>query len=139
MYYFPRQCPRACYWPGPQTSDEDRERWFGGVDARMVITVESDWLERIRTVRLFRYTFGDSSFRLHDATAGHWVSRESVEPLSIDPVGDLLTVLTRSHVELRVTPSLMEIWRRLIQSTLEFSGTRLRNAKAGQKAGNPNA
>ena len=31
MYYFPRDCPRACFWPGPTTSDEDRERWFGGV------------------------------------------------------------------------------------------------------------
>jgi hypothetical protein len=129
MYYFPRQCPRASYWPGPQTTDEDRERWFGGIDARMVITVESIWLERIRAARLFRYTLPDSPFQLNDAIAGHWVSRQSVEPLSIEPVGDLLAALIHSNVELRVTPSLMEIWQRVIQSTLQFSGTRLRNAR----------
>ena len=137
MYYFARQCPRAGCWPGPQTTDEDREHWLAGVDARMVITVEAAWLERIRTTQLFRYTFPDSSFRLHDATAGHWVSRKSVEPVSTEPVGDLLTALARSNVELRVTESLIEVWREVIQSTLEFSGTRLRNAKGGKGPGNP--
>ena len=133
MYYFPHQCPRACYWPGPQTVDEDRERWFGGIETRMVIAVESVWLERIRRAQLFRYTFADSSFRLNDVTAGHWVSREAIEPLSVEPVGDLLTALIHSNVELRVTPSLIELWRRVIQSTLQFSGTRLRNATGWEK------
>ena len=30
--------------------------------------------------------------------------------------------------QLRVTPVLIDLWRRVIASTLEFSGTRLRNA-----------
>ncbi|MHB8576903.1 MAG: DUF6886 family protein, partial [Dehalococcoidia bacterium] len=33
LYYVPRDCPRACFWPGPQTSPEDCERWFAHVDA----------------------------------------------------------------------------------------------------------
>ena len=128
MYYVPRACPRACFWPGPQTSDEDRERWFGGIDARMVIAVETDWLERIRSATLYRYAIPEETFVLNDATAGHWVSREKVAPLSVEPVGDLLEALANAGVELRVTPRLLEMWKRVIESTLEFSGTRLRNA-----------
>jgi hypothetical protein len=128
MYYVPRQCPRACFWPGPETSDEDRERWFGGIEARMVIAVESAWLERIRSTALYRYSMPEETFVLRDATGGHWVSREAVRPLYVEPVGDLLSALAAANVELRVTPSLVELWRRVIASTLEFSGTRLRNA-----------
>jgi hypothetical protein len=129
MYYLPRDCPRACFWPGRQTSDEDRERWFGAIEARMVIAVESRWLERIRSIRLYRYAMLEATFVLNDATAGHWVSREAVEPLSVELIDDLLGEIVAEGVELRVTPSLIDLWRRVIASTLEFSGTRLRNAE----------
>ena len=48
MYFFPRDCPRACFWPSDQTTPEDRERWFGGIDARMIVAIESQWFERVR-------------------------------------------------------------------------------------------
>jgi hypothetical protein len=128
MYYVPRDCPRACFWPGPRTTDDDRERWFGGVDARMVIAVESAWLERIRSTALYRYAMPEETFTPADATAGHWVSRGPVRPLGVEPVGDLIAALAQAGVELRITPSLLDLWRRVIESTLEFSGTRLRNA-----------
>ena len=137
MYYLPRQCPRACFWPGAKTSDEDRERWFGGVDARMVIAVESRWLERIRSATLYSYEMPVESFALHDATAGHWVSRETVEPLSVRPVGDLIGAITEADVELRVTPRLIDLWERVITSTLACSGTRLRNAEGYETAFGP--
>ena len=129
MYYFPRDCPRACFWPGPQTTAEDRERWFGGIDAKMVIAVESAWLERIRSTKLYRYAVPDDGFELHDTTAGHWVTRAAVAPLAVEPVGDLLAALADANVELRITPELTDLWSRVIASTLEFSGTRLRNAQ----------
>lgn len=128
MYFFPRDCPRACFWPCDRTSARDRERWFGGVDARMVIAVEHRWLDRVRSASLFRYAMPAETFALADATAGHYVSREAVTPLSVEPVGDLLAALAGAGVELRVMPSLASLWRRVIASTLEFSGTRLRNA-----------
>jgi hypothetical protein len=128
MYYFPRECPRACFWPGERTTDDDRERWFGGVSARMVIAIESAWLERLRTTTLYRYAMPEATFRPNDVTAGHFVSRESVVPVSIEPVGDLLVALIASDVELRITPRLPELWQRVIASTLDYSGTRLRNA-----------
>lgn len=128
MYYVPRQCPRACFWPGERTTPDDRKRWFGGIDARMVIAVESKWLPAIRETTLYRYTMPDDTFRMNDATAGHYVSNETVEPLSVEPVGDLLQAMVDADVELRVTPRLVDLWKRTIESTLEFSGTRLRNA-----------
>ena len=129
MYYFPRDCPRACFWTGPQTTAEDRERWFGGIEAKIVIAVESAWLDRIRSAELYRYVLPEDSFELHDATAGHWVCNTAVAPLSVEAVGDLLTALAEAGAELRITPALTDLWSRIIESTLEFSGTRLRNAE----------
>lgn len=130
MYYVPRACPRACFWPGPQTSLEDRERWFAGVNARFVIAVESGWLDRIRSTTLYRYEMPPETFELRDENAGHWVSHETVEPLSVEPIEDLLAAIAESGVELRITPRLVVLWQRVIGSTLSFSGTRLRNARA---------
>lgn len=129
MYYVPRDCPRACFWPGAQTSADDRERWFGGVDAKMVVAIESAWLDRLRSTTLYRYTMPVERFVASDDTAGHFVSRERVTPLSVEPVGDLLAALAASNVELRITPRLVALWQRVIATTLEFSGTRLRNAE----------
>ena len=128
MYYFPRDCPRACFWPGEETTAEDRARLYAGVTARMVIGVESVWLERIRAAALYRYAMPEETFELIDEHAGHWVSRGPVVPLSVEPVGDLLVALSTANVELRITPSLAALWREIIQTTMCFSGTRLRNA-----------
>lgn len=134
MYYVPRDCPRACFWPGERTTDDDRDRWFGGVDARMVIAVESVWLERIRATTLYRYTMPAAPFApARDDPSGHYVTSETVEPLGVEPVGDLLAAIAAANVELRITPSLIDLWRRVIASTLEFSGTRLRNAAGAER------
>jgi len=55
-------------------------------------------------------------------------------PLSVEPVGDLLDAIVSAGAELRVTPRLLEMWKRIIESTLEFSGTRLRNAQGRNEA-----
>ena len=134
MYYVPRDCPRACFWPGTKTSDEDRERWFGGIDAKMVIAIESAWLDRLRATTLYRYAMPPEMFVANDDTAGHFVSRGRVTPLNVEPVGDLLAAIAASNVELRITPRLFALWQRVIASTLEFSGTRLRNAEGWGEA-----
>lgn len=129
MYYFPRQCPRACFWPGAQTTAEDRDRWFKGIAAKMVIAIESEWLERVRSATLYRYVLPEATFSLHGDDSGHAIGREDVVPLSVEPVGDLLAALVEEDVELRITPRLYEMWHAVIESTMSFSGTRLRNAK----------
>jgi hypothetical protein len=128
MYFFPRDCPRACFWPGEHTTDADRERFFGTVDARMIIAVEAAWLDRIRATTLYRYTMPPDTFAPRDHGAGHWISRETVTPLSVEAIDDLLGAIVRERVELRITGSLVALWKDVIQSTLDFSGTRLRNA-----------
>jgi hypothetical protein len=128
MYYLPRDCPRACFWPQDATTAADRERWFSGIAARMVIAVETGWLERIRETTLFRYRMPAPGFVLHDATAGHWVSREPVAPLAVEPVGELIAAIVDAGVELRITPLITDLWLQLIETSLAWSGTRLRNA-----------
>ncbi len=59
--------------------------------------------------------------------AGYWVSREPVEPLECVALGDLLVRHVEAGIELRIVPELRPLWDRVIASTLEFSGIRLRN------------
>ena len=58
---------------------------------------------------------------------GHWVSRETVEPLECVALGDLLARHADAGIELRIVPRLGPLWERVIASTLEVSGIRLRN------------
>ena len=30
LYWFPRDCPRACFWAVEATTDDDVERWLNG-------------------------------------------------------------------------------------------------------------
>jgi hypothetical protein len=94
----------------------------------MVIAIESAWLERLRATTLYRYEMPAERFESMWHAGGHWVARERIEPLGVEPVGDLLAAIAAADVELRITPSLIDLWLRVIESTLEFSGTRLRHA-----------
>lgn len=129
MYYVPRDCPRACFWAGENTTAEDRERWLHGLEPRFVMVIESGWLERMRSTTLYRYEMPPEMFSSMGHEGGHFTSREAVQPLSVEPVGDPLAAIAEADVELRITPRLGPMWRRVWQeSTLLFSGTRLRNA-----------
>jgi len=126
MYFFPRDCPRILLWPLPTTTAADRERWFGASDARILAHVEYAWLERIRTATLYRYLVPPDTFEdLGDA--GMHVSRETVHPLAVEPVADLLRSLREAGVELRLMERLTPL-RNVWDTTLHASGIRLRNA-----------
>jgi hypothetical protein len=130
LYYFPRDCPRVAYWVLPESQTEDTERYFADTTARYVVAIESGWLERMQKTVLYRYTFSTENFiSLRDH--GCHVTRQTVTPVSVEPVGDLLLALSRqTDVELRITPSLWRLWDGIVQSTLHFSGIRLRNARS---------
>jgi hypothetical protein len=128
MFWFPRDCPRGCIWPGPATSPEDRERFFGQTAAQRVHVIEAAWLAPMRACRLFAYRFPTEPFRPHDEVGGYWVTSEVVEATERVEVGDLLARHAEAGIELRITPSIWPFWRRVVASTLEFSGSRLRNA-----------
>jgi hypothetical protein len=130
MYYVPRDCPRACFWAGEKTTAEDRETWLRGLQPRFVMCIEAGRLEQLRGAKLYRYELPSSTFTSMGHAGGHWISRETVVPLRVEPVGDLLAAIAGANVELRVTPRLGPLWRPVWkESTLEFSGTRLRYAQ----------
>jgi hypothetical protein len=125
-YLFPRECPRILLWLTPETTGEDRERWWGARSCSMIAHVEWRWLREIETRTIYRYELPTASF---EPTKDSWmqVSREAVSPLSVEPITDLTRALAERAVELRVMESLValqDVW----QTTLHASGIRLRNA-----------
>ncbi len=125
LYWFPRDCPRATFWATSETSDDDVERWLDGDRTRRVHVIESVWLERMRTTRVVAYRLPESGFEPEDR---FWVTRETVEPLELVELGDLLARHADARIELRVAPALYPLWDSVVASTLDFSGIRLRNA-----------
>ena len=125
-YFLPRDCPRVCFWSSEETTLYDAGRFFGHSAALRVIAVESGWLERISSTSLYRYSFLPGPFSVQDANAGYYISLKAVQPVKVEPVGDLLEALVASGVELRITPSLMPLRQAIIGSTLGFSMIRLR-------------
>jgi hypothetical protein len=128
MFWFPRDCPRGCVWPVSTTTAEDRERFFGQSGAARVHVIESAWLERMRACRLYAYRLPAGAFAPHETVGGYWTAREPVEATERVVLNDLLGQHAGAGLELRVTPSIWPFWRRVVASTLAFSGSRLRNA-----------
>lgn len=127
-YFFPRDCPRVCFWPGLTTGVDDYERFFVYVDARMVAAVEVAWLDRIRSALLYRYLLPAESFQPVPGEVGTYVSDQTVTPQKVEPVGDLLAALFAARVELRICQSLVALGTAIIGSTMDFSLIRMRNA-----------
>jgi hypothetical protein len=125
-YWFPRQCPRAMAWIGPATASADRRRIFGATSAERVHVIEYAWLSAMQQIKLYAYRFDASRFRPLDAA---WVADQPVVPLGPpEPVGDLIALHERDGIELRIVNDLRPWWTAVIESTMEFSGIRLRNA-----------
>ena len=136
-YFFPRDCPRVCFWSGPRTTRADRERFFGPSTASTVIAVEFAWLERIRVARIYVYQMPPDTFVEEDANAGYFVSKVAVVPSKVEPLGDPLQRLASAGVELRLMRSLRPLKDALIHSTVPFSMIRLRNVARDQMTSAP--
>jgi hypothetical protein len=125
-FWFPRDCPRGTAWPGDRTTDEDRDRFFRHTRSGRLHVIELGWVERVQRCELYAYRLPAETFVAHDV-GGYWVSEATVEPLEVVAVGDLLQRHAEAQIELRLTPSLWDWWSDVARSTLEFSGSRLRN------------
>src|SRR6266545_6457092 len=86
-YWFPRDCPRATFWIGPNTSAADIA-WLNG--ATRVHAIEWAWWERFRAARVFLYRMPADTFVVHNAGAGYWVSRASVTPVARVEIEDVV-------------------------------------------------
>jgi hypothetical protein len=125
-YLLPRECPRVTYYAGCETTVADVERFLGASPA--VIAVESAWLERLRSCRLYCYHLLPQTFACMDECAGYFVSRRPVVPAQVEVVDDLLAGLLGRGVELRFVPNLWPLRDAVISSTLRYSLIRMRNA-----------
>jgi hypothetical protein len=125
LYWFPRDCPRACFNAKADTTDEDVERWLDGDRTLRVSAIEAGWVERFRSARVYAYRLPPETFEPWDK---FYVSRETVVPIELVELGDLLARHAEAGNELRITPSLYPLWDKVIETTLDFSGIRLRNA-----------
>lgn len=125
LYWFPRDCPRACWCANGETTDEDVERSLGGDRERRVAMIETGWLERMRSARVYAYRLPPETFEPWDK---FFVSRETVVPLELVELGDLLTRHADAGNELRISPALYPLWDDVIETTLDYNGIRLRNA-----------
>ena len=128
-YWFPRECPRGTFWAVESTSNDDVERFLTGDRSLRVHALQADWLEDFRAARLWAYRLPAETFERYERANGYWVSREAVEPEGVEELGDLLIRHAAAGIELRIVPSLAPLWERVIGSTLEFSGIRLRNLR----------
>ena len=127
MFWFPRDCPRGCIWPTSATTPADRQRFFGQSAVLRIHVTESGWLERMHACRMFAYRLPTAAFRPAEV-GGYWIADEPVDAVERVIVDDLVGQHARAGIELRITPSIWPFWRRVTQSTVEFSGSRLRNA-----------
>lgn len=125
LYWFPRDCPRACWCANELTTEEDVERWLDGDRDRRVAAIETGWLDRMRAATLYAYRLPVETFEPWDK---FFISRATVVPLELVELGDLLARHASAGNELRIAPALRPLWDTVIESTLDYSGIRLRNA-----------
>jgi hypothetical protein len=128
-YLLPRDCPRVTFYVRDRTTPEDAARLMLGTSAKRVVAIETGWLARLRSCRLYRYELPGATFEPVDEGAGYFVSRVAVSPLRVIPIDDLLAELISHDVELRVMPSLHKLRDAVVESTIQFSIIRWRNAQ----------
>jgi hypothetical protein len=125
-YLVPRDCPRVTFYGGAQSRDADIERFLGSSTA--VVAIESGWLERVRSARLYCYEMPSAGFDCFDACAGYFVSRTPVVPSRVEGISDPLGELVRRGVEVRILQSLWSLRDAVAASSLPFSFIRMCNA-----------
>lgn len=129
-YWFPRQCPRAMAWLTPTTTVGDHQRILGPHTDRVHL-IEYGWLDRLLSTRLFAYRLSAEEFEPYgdDHEPHAFVAHHTVRPIApAEPVGDLLKLHEDAGIELRLAASLWPWWDEVIQTSVGFSGIRLRNA-----------
>jgi hypothetical protein len=132
-YWFPRQCPRAMAWVRDGTTDADRDRIIGAGSGDRVHAIEYAWWDAMRTTTVYAYRFAAGPFHEVASSGAEphaLVATEPVTPLGPpEPVGNLIDCHAEAGIQLRLLPNLWSFWDEVIESTVGYSGIRLRNAR----------
>ena len=128
-YWFPRACPRALTWAAAWTTAEDHEVFLGA--SSRVHTIEYERLPTVQSTVLYAYRLGAANFRPFGSPEPYaQVATIPVRPIAPpEKVGSLLEAHEVAGIELRLVTNLGPYWRRVIGSSIGFSGIRLRNAR----------
>jgi hypothetical protein len=126
LYWFPRDCPRVTAWPRDETERPAFEAAFG-TTARRVHAIEEGWFERFCQARLHRYDLPAAPFQPWAEASGQWIATVEVEPLGVEPVGDLLARHAEAGIELRVVRSLWALRDLAVDDRWDFSIVRWAN------------
>ena len=57
----PRDCPRVTYHIRPETTEEDRRRFFTSDNVMHTVIIEHGWFDRMRNTTLYLYEFDSST------------------------------------------------------------------------------
>ena len=98
MYWFPRECPRGTVWARDDV-EQDRLRDLFQTTAERVHVTELAWLPRLQSCELYVYRLDARAFEPWDEAHGQWIAHETVAPLSVEAVGELLSRHARAHAE----------------------------------------
>lgn len=128
LYWFPRDCPRISVWANTPEQQQTLRATFN-TDARRICAAESHWLDGVQKTRVYRYEFDGTEFEPWPDAEGQYISANTVRPLSIEPLDDLLALHAAANVELRFTPRLGVLVDRMLASGLPFSFVRIRDAR----------
>ena len=128
-YWFPRECPRACCWEGRKPILTAGHALLAQSGVKRLHAIETKWLDRMRACRLYAYEFDSAGFEMRLAEAGYRVTREPVSPVSVTPVGDLISCHAETGIELRIVPNLWPLIDAIVASGLEYSIIRKANAR----------
>jgi hypothetical protein len=123
------------YYAGAKTTKADVEHFLGL--SRAVVAIESGWRDRLRSTRLYCHHLPPQTFECLDACAGYFVSRVPVLPLHVEVFDDPMAELLRRGVALRTLPSLWSLRDAVVESSLQFSLIRMRNAAPRSAACQP--
>lgn len=129
----PRECPRLTYHIGEKTSDDDKKKFFSAKDVNHVVVIESAWLNKLLHTTLYIYEFETSNFYLQDQIAGYYVSEYEEKPIDVITVDDIMNEHIIRKTEFRIMPSLWDLREAIINSTLNYSLCRLKNAKGADE------
>ena len=125
----PRDCPRVTFHIRPETTEDDRRRFFSSDTVRHAIIIEHDWFDRMRRTTLYLYEFDPTGFVMQDEIAGYYVARTTQTPIARHIITDLPGALIARGVELRITDNLRRIAEDVKSSSLGWSLCRMANAK----------